>query len=108
LSDEAPLRQLFNRASSTSLFGVRFVHLARDPSEVFQSTVRTTTLASVYNRVQHAKRRSVAEYVLRRRELIYDAYFEDRALVEPSRLFELRQWVARVWRRSFEARGYPL
>lgn len=142
--------------------GVRFVHLVRNPYEVFQSTVHSTSLASVYNRVQHAKRKSVPEYVLQRHELIYDAYFEERSLVPPSRLFELRfeelerrpletmrslyahlelpdfavaeprlerylasiaghqknrfpdltpelrQRVARVWRRSFEAWGYPV
>jgi hypothetical protein len=139
----------------------RILHVYRDPYAVFRATCRSTAAAQLYNRLQRAPALDVATFVLERYTRLYDAFFEERALVRPGRLHEvrledvmqdpistlrtvytalelppfdhvrprldeavsrepgldadpgprlepsLRARVARAWRRSFEAWGYP-
>jgi hypothetical protein len=62
--------------------GVRFVHLHRDPYDVYKSTWHSTSLAGAYNRVQRTGGENLESYILDRYRLLYDAFFEERPRVE--------------------------
>jgi omega-hydroxy-beta-dihydromenaquinone-9 sulfotransferase len=69
----------------------RFIHIVRDPVTVFLSTVRTWQALN-YVQGLHVPRNEdwLHEYVLGSFERMYASFEEDRALLGPERLFELR------------------
>ena len=68
----------------------RFIHIARNPIRVFQSTVNLWQSSSDQYGLQDAPFRDVDDYVLDLYERMYTAYLRDRELIAPGRLFELR------------------
>lgn len=69
--------------------GARFVHIHRDPYTVFQSSRHYFDTAAWYTYLQRPDRTKLDEEILRRYALLYEAYFEERALVPPGRLHEI-------------------
>ena len=67
----------------------RFVHVSRDPYQVFRSTRGLYSSAVAYARVQTSNN-SVDDGILKRYGLMYDAYLEDRELIPAGHLHELR------------------
>lgn len=70
--------------------GAKFLHIYRDPYIVFQSTLRTMISSSRRQRLQRSGRESFEDRVLRVFKVMYDAYFEDRALIPDGHLHEVR------------------
>jgi hypothetical protein len=68
----------------------RIIHVHRHPYAVFEATCRSTAAAQVYNRLHRAPAHDVSALVLERYTRLYDAFFEDRHLVRPGRLHEVR------------------
>jgi hypothetical protein len=68
----------------------RFVHIHRHPYEVYQSAVHTTKKVIPWWTLQRPNYEGVEERTLAEYAEIYDAYFEDRHLIPPGRLHELR------------------
>lgn len=67
----------------------RFVHIVRDPEEVFSSTLRTWTQLVEAHRLQRNDFPG-REFVLRGYELMYECYFRDQPGVDPDRLITIR------------------
>ncbi len=69
----------------------RFVHLVRDPYELFLSTINLWKSLNEAQRMQTVGEQAwVEEYVLRSHETMYAAYEQDRELLSEDRLYELR------------------
>ncbi len=68
----------------------KFVYLVRDPFVVFPSTVNTWKRLQKYHGAQTPKNKDLEEQVFRRFEHMYEVFEEDRALIDPDRLCELR------------------
>lgn len=68
----------------------RFVHIVRDPADLFPSTVRLWQALNEVQGLQVAKNKGLEEYVLRNFERMYERFDEDRKLLSPSRLYEVR------------------
>ena len=68
----------------------RFVHLVRDPSSLFPSTVRLWRSLHEVQGLQVAKNKGLEEQVLSTFERMYKRFEADRELLSPSRLYELR------------------
>lgn len=69
--------------------GARFVHIHRDPYTVFQSSRHYFDTAAWYTYLQRPDRSKLDDEILRRYALLYEAYFEQRALVPAGRLHEI-------------------
>jgi omega-hydroxy-beta-dihydromenaquinone-9 sulfotransferase len=67
----------------------RFVHIHRNPYTVFQSTRRQTEVSLRTMGLQHLPAQDIDALVIRRYNIMYDAFFEDRALVRGDRLHEV-------------------
>jgi hypothetical protein len=68
----------------------RFIHIHREPYTVFRSTQLLHQRALVYSLLQHPSPEGLDAGILRRYAAIYGAYFEQRALIPPGRLVEIR------------------
>jgi hypothetical protein len=68
----------------------RFVHIVRDPYVVFASTVNLWKKLYPRHGLQTPRFVGVEEYVFDTFERMYDAFEQDRALIPPSRLCEVR------------------
>lgn len=68
----------------------RFVHIHRDPFTVFQSQRHFFDTAGWYTYLQTPDLSAIDEGILQRHETMYDAYFEDLALIPPGQFTELR------------------
>jgi omega-hydroxy-beta-dihydromenaquinone-9 sulfotransferase len=68
----------------------RFVHLYREPYAVFRSTCHLWETLPPLHHLQRPRRLVDEEGILRRYQEMYDAYFEERALIPDGRLHELR------------------
>ena len=68
----------------------RFIHIARNPIRVFQSSVNLWQSSSDQYSLQNAPFRDVDDYVLDLYERMYDVYLRDRQLIPADRLYELR------------------
>ncbi|MEZ6091758.1 MAG: sulfotransferase [Pirellulaceae bacterium] len=66
----------------------KFVHICRNPYDVYQSTMKMVTIGSRWTRLQtdavDLRRRTISTY----REM-YDAYFDDRELIPSGNLHEM-------------------
>jgi omega-hydroxy-beta-dihydromenaquinone-9 sulfotransferase len=67
----------------------RFVHIHRDPYTVFRSFQHYYDTAGWYTYLQRPDLDSLDDLILRRYTLMYDAYFEEQALVPAGRLYEI-------------------
>jgi omega-hydroxy-beta-dihydromenaquinone-9 sulfotransferase len=67
----------------------RFLHISRNPYTVFQSTKHLNRALTQSLRFQRPGADDPDEAVLRRYQLMYDAYFEERDLIPADRLYEL-------------------
>ena len=76
------LLELFPRA--------RFVHIVRDPFEVFPSTVHTWKRMYRYQGLQVPRYKGLEEHVLATFCRMYEVFEEDVRSVDPSRLWEMR------------------
>jgi hypothetical protein len=68
----------------------RFVHIRRNPFDVFPSNRLTFESAFQLHRLQSIRPEEVDEWILRRYAQMYDAYFEERDLIPSGRLHEVR------------------
>ena len=67
----------------------RFVHIARNPYEVYRSTLRLHEKSTRSAGFQHLDRATLHARVLRQYRELYDAYFAQRSLIPAGRLVEL-------------------
>jgi hypothetical protein len=70
--------------------GARFVHISRDPYTVFQSTRRQVATSIRTTRLQYLPAQNADALIIRRYKTMYDAYFEERALIPQGQLHEIR------------------
>lgn len=68
----------------------RFVHIHRDPYTVFQSQRHFFDTAGWFTYLQTPDLAAIDEGILQRHETMYDAYFEDLALIPPGQFAEIR------------------
>lgn len=68
----------------------RFVHICRDPYDVFRSTMRLTEFGVKITRLQSTANVDWTDRALRLYREMYDAYFAERKLIPAERLVEIR------------------
>ncbi len=68
----------------------RFVHIHRNPYEVFQSQRHFFDTAGWYTYLQRPEIAAIDEGILQRHEAMYDAYFADLPLISKDRFCEVR------------------
>ncbi len=68
----------------------RFLHIHRDPYSVFQSQRHFFDTAGWYTYLQRPDLDAIDEGILRRHEVMYDAYFADLPLIPKDRMHEIR------------------
>lgn len=68
----------------------KFVHIARNPYTVFKSTRHMYDTMVWHTYLQKPNLAAISEGILRRYEMMYDSYFEERTLIPPGQLHELR------------------
>jgi hypothetical protein len=67
----------------------RFVHIHRNPYDVFQSTRHHMKIAGQFDRLQRARPENLTDTVLRRYQTVHASFFEERELIPPGRLYEV-------------------
>jgi len=67
----------------------KFVHVHRNPFDVFQSSCRTLALGPPLLKMQHFDFSHLEELILGRYEMLYDMYLAQRALVPHGHLYEM-------------------
>ena len=67
----------------------RFVHIHRNPYAVFQSTCRTFRILHRWHSVQRTMPQNVEDWVLGQYRDMYDAFFQDKALIPCGRFHEI-------------------
>lgn len=67
----------------------RFIHIHRNPYTVFQSTRRLYALMYRATRLQHSTMEGVNTRIIRRYKMMYDLFFEERALIPDSQFCEV-------------------
>lgn len=68
----------------------RFVHIHRNPYDVFRSTRHLLEVLPEFDYLQRPERPADVDGILRRYTEMYDAYFHDRKQIPEGRLYELR------------------
>lgn len=68
----------------------RFIHIRRDPYTVFRSTQQLYARAVPYSYLQDPDPDTINDGILRRYNLMYDAFFDDVRRIPPSQIHELR------------------
>lgn len=68
----------------------RFVHVSRNPYDVYRSTRGLYNTVVEASRLQPAASNGIVSGILRRYRTMYDAYLEDRKLIPAGRLYEIR------------------
>ena len=68
----------------------RFVHIVRDPHDVYPSTIRLWRSLHHLQGLQIAHGRDLQEYVLGSFERMYERFEKDRDLISPESLYEVR------------------
>jgi hypothetical protein len=69
--------------------GAKFIHIHRDPFTVFQSSVHTFATGLPFGRLQRTDSFDWTERIFRQYREMYDAFFEERALVPAGHLHEV-------------------
>jgi hypothetical protein len=67
----------------------RFVHIHRNPYVIFQSTQRQNQVSLRTMGLQHFDVRRIADVVIERFTIMYDAFFEERSLIPEGRFHEV-------------------
>jgi hypothetical protein len=67
----------------------RFLHIHRDPYTVFQSTRHLNNVLTRALQFQSAAQEDLDAGVIRRYQVMHDAYFEERRLIPPGRFHEI-------------------
>lgn len=67
----------------------RFIHIHRNPYAVYQSTLHHNDTARWHAYLQRPDLRGHEERILRRYTELYDAFFEEKALIPPGRFVEV-------------------
>lgn len=70
--------------------GAKFIHLTRNPSELFPSTVRLWQSLDQVQSIRVAKEDQLESYVIECLRRMYTAFQRDRDQIPPENLFELR------------------
>lgn len=68
---------------------VRFVHIHRNPYNVFQSTKRQTIAMLRANRLHDLNPEHIDAIIIRRYKEMYDVFFEERKLIPEGRFYEV-------------------
>jgi hypothetical protein len=68
----------------------KFLHICRNPFDVFPSSRKTFDTAFQLHRLQRHREDEVDDWILQRYASMYDAYFEERSLIPSGRLHEVR------------------
>lgn len=68
----------------------RFIHIHRDPYRVFQSQRHFFDTAGWFTYLQTPDLGAIDDGILRRHEVMYDAYFRDLPLIAPDRIHQVR------------------
>jgi hypothetical protein len=68
----------------------RFLHVHRDPCEVYRSTCHMSREMAAFVRLQELEPGWIEERVVRQYREMHDAYFEERPLIPAGRLHEVR------------------
>jgi omega-hydroxy-beta-dihydromenaquinone-9 sulfotransferase len=68
----------------------RFVHIHRDPYAVFQSSRHYFDTATWYTYLQRPKLKGMDERIVHRYTALYNAFFEDKALIPADQFHEVR------------------
>lgn len=68
----------------------RFVHIHRDPYQVFQSCRHYYDTATWFTYLQRPDLQAIDDRILRRHVELYDAFFEERVLIPEGRFHEVR------------------
>lgn len=68
----------------------RFIHIHRDPYRVFQSQRHFFDTAGWYTYLQKPDVDAIDEGILKRHELMYDAFYEDLPMVAKDRIIDIR------------------
>ena len=66
-----------------------FIHIHRNPYTVFQSTQRQCRVSLRTMGLQHLDVRHLDAHIIRRYKIMYDAFFEERALIPDGRFHEV-------------------
>jgi omega-hydroxy-beta-dihydromenaquinone-9 sulfotransferase len=91
----------------------RFIHITRNPYAIFQSCRHMYDTMVWHTYLQKPDTRRIDRDILRRYNTMYEAYFEERSLIPPGQLYELRfedlrrDPVGQV-RAIYEALGLPI
>jgi LPS sulfotransferase NodH len=67
----------------------RFVHIHRNPYDVFRSTQRQIEVSHRTMGLQHLDAQHIARAVIERYKIMYDGFFEQRTLIPDGRLYEV-------------------
>lgn len=68
----------------------KFVHIARHPEAVFQSSRKLFRTIFEWHRLEPPHLEDLDDWILAQYERLYDAYFDDRGKIPPGHLHELR------------------
>jgi hypothetical protein len=68
----------------------KFVHIQRNPYAVFPSSKRTFQVNNEWHCVQRTRPDQLDEWVLRQYRTMYEVFFEERKLIPPGKLVEVR------------------
>ncbi|KAB8144498.1 sulfotransferase [Chloroflexia bacterium SDU3-3] len=68
----------------------RFIHIARDPYAVYQSSRREAQVIAQVTQLQRPEPFDMENWLIERYAEMYEAYFEERDLIPPGRLCEVR------------------
>lgn len=90
----------------------KFLHIHRHPYAVFQSMLRLLMDASLRQRLQRPRKQTFEDMVLRWYRLMYEAFFDERALIPRGhfheiRFEELQRDLVGAMQRSYEALSLP-
>ncbi|KAB8144497.1 sulfotransferase [Chloroflexia bacterium SDU3-3] len=68
----------------------RFIHIYRDPFDVFRSSKRQIEVSFLTNTLQQARPEDLDSWIITRYRMMYDAYFAERDLIPPGQFCEVR------------------
>jgi hypothetical protein len=67
----------------------RFIHIFRNPYDVFQSTRRLMEIMLRVTRLQRSNRQHIDARIIQRYKIMYDTFFEERELIPEGRFHEI-------------------
>ena len=70
--------------------GAKFIHIVRDPRDLFPSTKRTWQSLDNSQTFQKPHHRDLDEYILRSLVMMYDGFERQRSSIDPSQICDVR------------------